>query len=154
MFDIKKFNTTIKHIRLSDLYFQYYPDTFLAEFFTGDTIGEKLSLENTPHYAFAAFCEKKGKKACKEYHNERYIQLMLAWGRDDKHNQWKSKRFFDTFNSIKSKGFQGMITVVRKPVYEDHISDRHGFEIYHGHHRAAICYFLGHKKIKCEFVEN
>jgi len=139
-------------IPLSDLYFQYEPEgitSFQTDLFLGSTLTEKLNVFSTPHYEFAVLFDKLGESLLMDFEGTRYVQLMKRWGRDHKHNIWKTNRFWNTFSSIKKKGFIGCIQVLESPKNEDHISSVGGFEIYHGHHRSAICAALGHKTIKC-----
>jgi len=140
----------IKKIRIDKLYFQYKPDNFVRDLFPGKE-EDMLRVDNSPHFKFAKLYQKIGKNILQEYKYTDYIKLMIAWGRDDKHNLWKVKRFVKTYDSIKSKGFKRHITVVKEPIHKKFF--KKGYEISHGHHRAAICSSLGLTRISCQIKE-
>lgn len=77
--------------------------------------------------------------------------MMKYWGRGEKHNIWKVKRFLNNYNSIKKNGIKNPISVLRRPMHNKALHE--GFEIYHGHHRATICFILGYKKIPCVMLK-
>lgn len=137
----------VEKIPVSELFFQYEPDSFLREFFPG-TDEEMLRVDHSPHFRFAELYGRIGKKILKQYNDTDYIKLMIAWGRNDKHNLWKVKRFMNTYDSIKSKGLKGPISVLDKPLHKKFF--KKGYEIFHGHHRAAICLSLGMNVIPCQ----
>lgn len=134
-------------ISISKLHFQYVPKEFHKEFYKGST-KDMMKVENSPHYSFIKLYSEIGGKIFKEYNNTDYIKMMKKWGRDDKHNVWKMKRFIDTYTSIKRQGFYGQLSVLEEPLYEKLFED--GFEIYHGHHRSAICLLIGMMDVPCK----
>jgi len=136
--------------QIDNLYFQYVPNEFIREFYYGPE-DEMLKIKNSPHYRFLLTYQEIGDQILKpeNFNQTHYIQLMIAWGRDLKHNTWKTKRFVNTYENIKSKGLNSPITIVRKPLYQKLF--KKGYEIYHGHHRAACCLALNYDKITCIF---
>ncbi len=140
-----------RDIPSSKIYFQYEPKTFLKEFFPGDE-SEMLRVSNSPHYEFAKLYMDIGRQILTCYNDTRYVRLMIAWGRDDKHNKWKVGRFLETFDSIKKKGLSSRVIVLSKPLYKQTFGDPRfagRYEIFHGHHRAAICAALNIEPIPC-----
>ena len=134
------------NIDTNDLYFQYIPEKFFRELYTGKT-EDMLSLINTPHYRFLILYEKVGDGIWDQYKDTDYVKLMMRWGRNDKFNKKKVSKFIETYKSIKKKGFQGRISVLNKPINKKNFE--HGYEIYHGHHRASICKCLGYRNMPC-----
>jgi len=133
-------------IPVDELYFQYVPSTFRREFFPGPE-ESMLRLDNSPHYEFCMLYREIGDQIWKQYKETDYIKLMIAWGRDDKHNRWKVRRFLDTFSSIQKNGIRNRIIVLEKPMYKKFF--KRGYEIFHGHHRASSLAALGHSFIPC-----
>jgi len=142
----------IKEMKLSldDLYIQYVPGRFFREVFPGD---EKtmLSIVSSPHYRFLQLYIEVGEGIWEHYDDTDYIHLMEFWGRKDKYNRKKVTNFVKTYNSIKANGLKNPIVVSQTPIYKKFFDD--GYEIYHGHHRAAICKILGYKKVECRIVK-
>ena len=139
--DIKK-----KYIEIDRLHFQYIPDEFLKEVYPGPE-EEMMNLVNSPHYRFLKLYEKIGTEIWKFYEETDYVKLMKFWGRDDKYNRDKVTKFIKTYKSIRKQGLQKRIILLDKPMYKQFFKE--GYEIYHGHHRAVICKFLGIKKVPC-----
>lgn len=129
-----------------DLYFQYEPESFLREFYPGDE-ATMLRIENTPHYKFLKLYQEIGKDIWNVYNDTDYIKMMIKWGRDDKHNKWKVARFLDTYNDIKKNGLRDTVSVLKDPMHRK--SYVNGYEIFHGHHRSAVCCALNYKEISC-----
>jgi hypothetical protein len=137
---------TTKVIDVDKLYFQYIPEKFFKEIYPGDE-KQMLSLENCPHYKFLLLYRKIGKAIWKCYRDTDYVKLQRLWGRDDKYSRKKAVTFIKTYKDIKKNGLKKRIVVLDKPMHKQFFVD--GYEIYHGHHRAAICKVLGFGKIKC-----
>jgi len=137
-------------LHLDNLYFQYLPDKFFKDVYPGD---EKtmMSVINSPHYKFLEIYREIGNKIWDCYKDTDYIRLMKFWGRNDKYNRSKVRNLIKIYNSIKSKGLKSRIVVSIRPMYKKFFDE--GYEIYHGHHRAAVCCILGHNKVKCRIVK-
>ncbi len=127
------------------LHFQYEPDNFIKRFFPGPD-KSMLEIVNTPHYRFIKLYQEIGGEIMNRLNETPYIRLMTAWGRDAKHNVWKAKRFIQTYNSIRKNGISKPIVILEEPLHQKTFEQ--GYEIYHGHHRSAVCAALGHKSIK------
>ena len=137
---------TTKVIDVDKLYFQYIPEKFFKEIYPGDE-KDMFSLINSPHYKFLLLYNKIGKDIWECYRDTAYVKLQELWGRDDKTNRKKVVKFIKTYKSVKKYGLKKRIIVLNKPMHKQFFVD--GYEIYHGHHRAAICKVLGFSKIKC-----
>ena len=136
----------IKNIDIDRIYFQYIPEKFFKEIYSGDP-GEMLSLGNSPHYKLLVLYDKIGKDIWKCYKDTDYVKLQRLWGRSNKYCRKKISKFIKTYKSIRKYGLKKHIVVLDKPMYKQFFID--GYEIYHGHHRAVIYKILGFKKIRC-----
>ena len=139
-------NIKKKIIDIDNLYFQYIPEKFFKEIYPGDEKG-MLRLENCPHYKFLLLYREIGKDIWNCYKDTDYIKLQILWGRDDKYTRKKASMFIKTYKDIKKHGLKKRIVVLDKPMHRQFFIN--GYEIYHGHHRAAICKVLGFNKVKC-----
>lgn len=147
-FNMRKKPRKIRNLAIpsNQIYFQYEPGTFLKEFFRGDE-SQMLRVDNSPHFEFVKLYKDIGKDIWDCYKETRYIRLMIAWGRDDKHNRWKADRFISTYESILKKGLFSRVVVLNEPMYKKFFVN--GYEIFHGHHRSAICAVLSIDPIPC-----
>ena len=133
-------------IFIDDLYFQYIPDEFFREVYLGPE-EEMMSLANSPHYRFLSLYQEIGKDIWQCYEETDYVKLMKFWGRSDKYNRNKVRKFIKTYNDIKKNGLKKKINVLESPMYRQFFSK--GYEIYHGHHRASICKALEKRSLVC-----
>ncbi len=155
----------LKYIRTRDvktgrLHFQYVPAVFNQYFWHGDGT---LLIKNSPHIRFLQTFDKVGMNWDELWKTD-YVNLMLYWNSIGYHNRTdefirsKIKRFTTLFRSMKNNGYrpQSRIEILKTPFWESRYGVKtdfvRGYEIWHGHHRAACCYFLGIKIMTCNLM--
>ena len=145
-------------IPLQRIHFQYIPPPiFNKQFWHGDG---SLLVQNSPHVRFLKQYVEIGKNY-KQLWNTDYVKLMLYWNslgyhnRTDKFIKSKIDRFTSLYKNMKRHGFteSNRIEVLKQPFWKTRYVDCPdwvvGYEMWHGHHRAACAYFLGMKEIPC-----
>ena len=71
----------------------------------------------------------------------------------------KILNFISLFQSIKKNGYDSasVLSVLRPPFWATRYNASmpfSGYEIWHGHHRAACCYVLGIKSVPCNIMKD
>lgn len=136
-------------VPISDLRFQYISLIYNREFWHGDG---SLSVANSPHVRFLRSYQENPNLDI--WHTD-YVKLMLYWNSIGFHNrdrpfiESKVHRLTTLFKSVQKNGFDktSRINILEEPFwktrYRKEVPNFSGYEIWHGHHRAACCYVLG-----------
>ena len=105
---------------------------------------EVLNMIHSPHYRFLKNYKEQNIKTTS------YYKLQKLYGRNDKWIRNKIDEFIIMYENIKTNGYEEdpKVIILRTPLV---INDyNYSYEIFEGHHRVAICLFLGMKMITCE----
>ena len=148
-------------IPISQLHFQYLEPVFNKKFWPEND----MLVANSPHVHFLKLYQKHGDNF-KELWKSRYVQQFLYWRRigfhhrDDKYIKSKIRRVVNLYNSIKRHGYikKHRISALSESIWASRYGGKNVFlgdyEIWHGHHRSAVCYVLGIKEVPCILFQN
>ena len=141
--------TVLKALDISpdDLHFQYFPGRFIREVYGND--GNMMLVKNSPHYSFLEKYVEIG-DAIRSMKDTNYYKMQHMWGRGDKYITKKINKIIRLYEQIKKNGLKRKVQIVEEPLYERVFDE--GYEIYDGHHRAAVCALLRYDVISCEMV--
>ena len=150
-------------VKLRKLHFQYIEPVFNKKFWPGE--GDCLAVRNSPHVRFLKTYEKVGSNWDILWKTD-YINQMKYWysigykKRNKKFMRRKIQRFISLYCSIKKNGFKQYhrINILKTPLWITRYGKTapflKGYEIWHGHHRAACCYVLGIHKVPCAIMRD
>jgi len=150
----KKKETVLRedNLILEDIKAQYNPKRF--KFWKSLHVGPEehvLDLEYSPHYRFLVQYDVENEKLGKWCKDTPYFKMHSLYGRDKLWIYAKISTFIELFESMKTTGFKGRISVVETPVHKNVYNS--GYEIYEGHHRGASCLYIGARTIPVYVVE-
>lgn len=147
-----------KSIDLSELKIQYVPHIFNQELLASKN--DPLSIIHSPHVQ-CLFAYLRGE----DLWDTDYVKLLQYWNqigygsRKSKYIHNKVRSLIGLYNSIK-KGYNKkcLIEILTCPFFETRYGCEYpfprGYEIWHGHHRAACCVVLGISSVKCRVLKD
>lgn len=132
-----------------DIYAQYNPDRFkLWKKTCVGVIGNQfLDMKFSPHFALLKLYEDNGDSIKGKMESTPYYKMHRNYGKSDDWTKSKIKTFLNIYKDIKSNGIKEPPTILTSPIVKNSYNE--SYEIFEGHHRCAIAYFLEHKKIDC-----
>ena len=143
----KRFKTLEKKkVNLEDLYFQYVPGRF-EQAFGNNPSADTLHVSQLPHISLL---KKYMESKSADLTDSDYYRMHEAWGRNRKWIKSKISRFIKLFESISKNGLKIPITIAKEPL---HKKFHNGYEIFEGHHRAAIYIVLSRRKIEAKIIK-
>lgn len=134
------------NIFLKSIKCQYHPKNFKHWKYLHEGPEDKvLEIKYSPHVRFLNFYTPN--KNIKEIKNTHYYKMHRSYGKSHKWTLIKINKFIELCKKIKKEGYDGSAVIFKTPMFKNSYND--SFEIYEGHHRLAICYFLNYEKVFC-----
>lgn len=138
-----------KEINPSELSAQYNPDRFKLWAKTCIEVKENkfLNLKYSPHVHLLNLYNKNSGSIKTSLELIPYYKMHKNYGKSDEWIISKIKSFLDIYEDIKINGIKEPPIILTSPIVKNPYNE--SYEIFEGHHRCSISYFLDYPLIKC-----
>lgn len=139
----------IVDLSLHDICSQYNPDRFNSwkKTCVGVVDDQFLHIKYSPHVHFLKLYEDNRDRVREKLSSTPYYKMHKNYGKSDAWIRSKIKSFINIYEDIKIYGIKETPIILTSPIIKNQYNQ--SYEIFEGHHRCAISYFLNHPTIKC-----
>lgn len=132
-----------------DLSAQYNPDRFNLWKKACEGVKDEryLDLKFSPHVHFLTIYSSGS--LLENIYKTPYYKMHKLYGKNDDWIKNKIKSFLSIYEDVKHSGIKEPPTILKSPIEINPYNS--SYEIYEGHHRCSIAYFLD-IDIKCEVI--